>query len=91
MNCCDCARESVNNPAVAVCQVCSAGLCRKQLIETGRAVTVTKLLNRVEELPQKHAPVLMPQVQGACGIRDRDGIARVGVLWTDLRLAWRRP
>jgi hypothetical protein len=53
MNCYDCSRESVANPAVAVCNVCSAGICRKHLLETDRAVTVTRLLNRVEELPLK--------------------------------------
>ena len=58
MNCYDCARESVNNPAVAVCNVCSAGLCRKHLIETDRAITVTRLLNRMEELPLKARQLL---------------------------------
>jgi hypothetical protein len=53
MNCYDCSRESVANPAVAVCNVCSAGICRKHLLETDRAVTVTRLMNRVEELPLK--------------------------------------
>ena len=38
MNCYDCARESVDNSAVAVCSVCSAGICRKHLVETDRAV-----------------------------------------------------
>jgi hypothetical protein len=53
MNCYDCFRESVTNLAVAVCNVCSAGICSKHLVETDRAVTVTRLLNRVEELPLK--------------------------------------
>jgi hypothetical protein len=53
MNCYDCSRESVASPAVAVCDVCSAGICRKHLVETDRAITVTRLLNRAEELPLK--------------------------------------
>jgi hypothetical protein len=38
--------------------MCSAGICRKHLVETDRAVTVTRLLNRVEELPLKGRKVL---------------------------------
>ncbi len=53
MNCYDCALELADNPAVAVCNMCSARICRKHLVETDRAVTVTRILNREEELPLK--------------------------------------
>ena len=65
MNCYDCSRESLDNPAVAVCNVCSAGICRKHLVETDRAVTVTRLLNRVEELPLRARKLLCNQCSQA--------------------------
>jgi len=65
MNCYDCSRESVDNPAVAVCNVCSAGICRKHLVETDRAVTVTRLLNREEELPLRTRRLLCPKCNQA--------------------------
>jgi hypothetical protein len=58
MNCCDCSTESVANPAVGVCHVCSAGICRKHLVETDRAVTVIRLINREEELPLRTRKLL---------------------------------
>jgi hypothetical protein len=58
MNCYDCSLESVGNPAAAVCSVCSAGICRKHLVEIDRAVAVTRLLNREEELPLRTRKLL---------------------------------
>ena len=58
MNCYDCSRESVGNPAVAVCNVCSVGICRKHVVETEPVVTVTRPLNRAEELPLRTRKLL---------------------------------
>jgi hypothetical protein len=58
MNCYDCSRESVDKPAVAVCNVCSAGICRTHLVETDRPVTATRLLNREVELPLRARKLL---------------------------------
>ncbi len=65
MICYDCSRDSVTNDAVAVCSVCLREFCRKHAIETDRAVTVTRLINRIETLPKRARSLLCQQCSEA--------------------------
>jgi hypothetical protein len=40
MICYDCSPDSVRNEAIGVCNLCSAGICRKHVVEVEKPITV---------------------------------------------------